>query len=1015
MPRLLVPGLALAAALALSAHGLGLAASGELRVWAVNAGWTLAGIVALGGTLAAALRVERGRVGWAWRLWAAAAGAWLAGALVRDGLTLAGVSTAPSVADGLWWLFALLGIAGLAYRSPSGLAFRLFLLDAMPIVLLATATVAIASGHGVDDHGSHWAFLALYPSLYTLLGLVALNLLVVLGRRLPNMWTLAAGFCAVAAAASAESLQALESSAVQGHWADPLWSIGLLAIAAAGFRRAAAPAAFSRLSPAGRESGLRALPPTVGILALVAMLAFVPERYHATLYWFVFAGVVFLAARFYLVRRESGRIVAELVRSQEALSRERDFTSAVVETQGSLVCVLDRHGRIVRFNRACERTTGYTFAEVRGRRVWDLLLLPEEADAVEAVFDELRAGNFPNEHENHWLTRDGDRRLIAWANTVLLDEEGSVEHVVGTGVDITESAQAEQALRESREHLHLILETAGDAFIETDSSGAITDWNRQAETTFGWPRDEVLGLSLAETIIPPHQREDHEAGVRRFLATGEGPVLGRRVELAALHRDGHEFPVELTAWPVRAKEAVRFDAFVRDISERKAAEAERERLLADERAAHADAERARADLGAQNERLRLFTETASRLTSLDLDELLQTICDGAREAIGCRYAALGVVDSEERGLERFLTSGIDQDTRARIGHTPQGKGLLGALGGSERPLRLEHIRDHPASVGFPAGHPPMDSFLGMPIHCRGETYGRLYLTDKEGGFDAEDEALVTILAAEAGVAIENARLYAESVAQRARLADQNERLLELDRMKDEFVALVSHELRTPLTSILGYLELVLEGDAGEVTEEQRQFLSVVERNSQRLLRLVGDLLLIAQIEAGKLTLQYGVADLAKLARDCVEAARPRADEKGVALVLEAGPVPALSGDRVRLAQLLDNLVSNAIKFTPEGGKVTVGLTREDGRALLAVSDTGIGIPVDEQARLFERFFRTSGATERAIQGTGLGLYISKAIAEAHGGEISLESAENVGTTFLIVLPLESAAAVGRAG
>ncbi len=226
------------------------------------------------------------------------------------------------------------------------------------------------------------------------------------------------------------------------------------------------------------------------------------------------------------------------------------------------------------------------------------------------------------------------------------------------------------------------------------------------------------------------------------------------------------------------------------------------------------------------------------------------------------------------------------------------------------------------------------------------------------------------------------------------------------------MALVSHELRTPLTSILGYLELVLEGDAGEVTEEQRQFLSVVERNSQRLLRLVGDLLLIAQIEAGKLTLERGLVDLAVLAADCVEAARPRADEKGVALVLEAGAVPALSGDRVRLAQVLDNLVSNAIKFTPGGGKVTVGLAQQNGHVLVAVSDTGIGIPVAEQGRLFERFFRTSGATQRAIQGTGLGLAITKAIAEAHGGEISVESEENVGTTVRITLP--PASSVGPA-
>jgi PAS domain S-box-containing protein len=239
------------------------------------------------------------------------------------------------------------------------------------------------------------------------------------------------------------------------------------------------------------------------------------------------------------------------------------------------------------------------------------------------------------------------------------------------------------------------------------------------------------------------------------------------------------------------------------------------------------------------------------------------------------------------------------------------------------------------------------------------------------------------------------------------LEEQNEQLRELDRLKDEFVALVSHELRTPLTSILGYLELVLEGDVGEINEEQEHFLRIIERNSGRLLRLVGDLLFVAQIEAGKIALERQDVDLAELARECVEAARPRATEKAIELVLVGDPGPAIEGDSTRLAQLLDNLVSNAIKFTPEGGRVGVTLVRANGRVLLAVSDNGMGISADEQQRLFQRFYRTEGATRQAIQGTGLGLTITKAIVEAHGGSISVESAEGEGTTFLVDLPAGS--------
>jgi signal transduction histidine kinase len=251
-----------------------------------------------------------------------------------------------------------------------------------------------------------------------------------------------------------------------------------------------------------------------------------------------------------------------------------------------------------------------------------------------------------------------------------------------------------------------------------------------------------------------------------------------------------------------------------------------------------------------------------------------------------------------------------------------------------------------------------------------------------------------------------ARTDAED-AQQA-LAEQNERLRELDRLKDEFIALVSHELRTPLTSIHGYLELLLDGGAGELDPEQQRFLTVVERNSKRLMQLVGDLLFMAQVEAGKLALDLEEVDLKQVLSECLEAAKPVADDSQIELHADLVETPSMLGDRSRLAQVLDNLISNALKFTPSSGRVSVRVSRTGGDAVVEVADTGVGIPKEEQERLFERFFRSSNATEQAIPGTGLGLTIAKAIVERHDGSIEIESAEGKGTTVRVRLPLGAA-------
>jgi signal transduction histidine kinase/CheY-like chemotaxis protein len=228
---------------------------------------------------------------------------------------------------------------------------------------------------------------------------------------------------------------------------------------------------------------------------------------------------------------------------------------------------------------------------------------------------------------------------------------------------------------------------------------------------------------------------------------------------------------------------------------------------------------------------------------------------------------------------------------------------------------------------------------------------------------------------------------------------------EVDRLKDEFVATVSHELRTPLASILGYLSYLMRGKAGGFSYDQGRYLEVIDRNAGRLLGLVNDLLFVARMDAGTVALELEPLRLDEVVADSVQTSVPLAREKGIELVVDNGVPLEVAGDRGRLAQVVENLLSNAVKFTPGGGRVTVRALVRDGRAVLEVEDSGIGIPDSERQYLFRRFFRASTATARKIQGTGLGLSIAKTIVELHAGTIAFQSREGEGTTFRVELPL----------
>jgi PAS domain S-box-containing protein len=235
------------------------------------------------------------------------------------------------------------------------------------------------------------------------------------------------------------------------------------------------------------------------------------------------------------------------------------------------------------------------------------------------------------------------------------------------------------------------------------------------------------------------------------------------------------------------------------------------------------------------------------------------------------------------------------------------------------------------------------------------------------------------------------------------LAERNELLERADRLKDDLIAVVSHDLRTPLTSIMGYLELALDDASGPpLSEERRDYLGVARRNCERLHRLVEDLLFVSRARSGRAGLECETLDVGRIVRDAVENALPTASAAGIALHSDCDRDLAADVDAHRVAEAVENLLSNALKFTPRGGRVDVRASGDDEVVTLRVVDTGVGVAEEDLEHLFDRFFRASAA--EAVPGTGLGLSIVKAIVDAHEGSVSVESVRGEGTTFTIELP-----------
>jgi two-component system, NarL family, sensor histidine kinase DevS len=375
-----------------------------------------------------------------------------------------------------------------------------------------------------------------------------------------------------------------------------------------------------------------------------------------------------------------------------------------------------------------------------------------------------------------------------------------------------------------------------------------------------------------------------------------------------------------------------------------------------------------------------------------LDRVLQEVADSAREVIGARYAALGVLNEAGTGLGLFVTSGLTPDEHARIGALPQGKGILGLLISDPKPLLLRDLSHHPQSYGFPANHPPMRSFLGVPITGRHGPIGNLYLTEKETAaeFSDEDETIAIMLAAQAAGAVENARLNEEA----QRLLGE---VRTLQQSRDRFYATINHELRNALTAVYGWSDLLIRrgSDLPRAAHE-------VYESAERTLTLLNDLLDLSRLDASRLQPIVRDADVRQIVHEAIQAVLPAASARGIRLESNASPDGGVTcrTDPGRVRQILINLLTNAVRHSPDGEAVTVELRPSDTLLRIDVVDQGEGLTADQQAVIFDAFVRGAGENER---GTGLGLTLSRQLARLLGGELKVQSAPGGGARFIVEL------------
>jgi PAS domain S-box-containing protein len=645
----------------------------------------------------------------------------------------------------------------------------------------------------------------------------------------------------------------------------------------------------------------------------------------------------------------------------------------VVESSDDAIVSKDLNGIVTSWNRAAERMFGYTAAEAIGQSI--RMIIPADRQAEEdMVLARIRTGHSITHFDTIRQRKDGTLVPISLTVSPIHDDAGQVIGASTIARDISDRAEAAVASR----RLVAIIESSDDAIVSKDLDGVITSWNPAAEQMFGYTASEAIGQSIR--MIIPADRQIEEETVLGHVRAGEAVT---HFETIRRRKDGTLIPISLTVSPIRdqAGRVIGASKIARDLSERS-------RLLA---AAREDAENTE----------KLGEVGAVVASTLERETILQKVTDIATELTHAEFGAFFYNVTDRESGDAYMLSALSGAPREAFANFPRPRAtaVFAPTFYGEGPVRLDDVTADPRYgksapyFGMPPGHLSVRSYLAVPVMgVSGVVLGGMFFGHSQiGVFTEQHERLALAVAAWAAVALENARLYADAQA--------------ANRTKDEFLAVLSHELRTPLNAIVGYSRLLRGGILPP--DKAARGLETLERNATWLTQIVEDVLDVSRIVSGKIRLDVQPVELPVIVDNAVATSQPAADAKGVRLQTIVDPrVGPVSGDPGRLQQVVWNLVSNAVKFTPRNGRVQVRLERVNSQVDIVVSDTGIGIRADFLPHVFERFRQADAGTTRKTGGLGLGLAIVRHIVEMHGGTVDASSAgEGQGATFRVRLPL----------
>jgi PAS domain S-box-containing protein len=637
--------------------------------------------------------------------------------------------------------------------------------------------------------------------------------------------------------------------------------------------------------------------------------------------------------------------------------------AAIIDTSEDTIISKTLGGIITSWNAAAEKLFGYTEAEVLGKHI-SILIPKSRLNEEDIIIGNIARGIKINHFETVRVAKDGTEIPISLSVSPVTDSKGRIIGASKIARDLSENKRSE----EKQAMLAAIVNSSDDAIVSKTLKGMITSWNKGAEAIFGYTEAEVLGKHIS--ILIPRPRLSEEEYIIGQVAQGNKVD---HFETIRLTKNGTEIPVSLSVSPIKNS---------------------RGKIIGASKIAQKQSQ----------ERLKRYADNLEMINSvnetitedLDLNKILQKVTDATTALTGARFGAFfyNFVNPNGDALMLYTTSGVPKDAFENFSMPHQSAVFKPNFRG-EGVIRIDDIaQDSNYQQNLPESIMPNSlsvvSYLAVPVISRsGSVIGGLLFGHPEAGkFTKDHEDIVISIAAQAAIGLENAKLY--------------EQVKALNEKKDEFIGMASHELKTPLTSITGYLQILqrLKGD-----ESSKSFIAKTAQQVKKLSALVSDLLDVSKVEAGKLQLSKENFDICHVIDEAIELIQHSNTTHQIFLEKNVDCL-TIFGDPQRVEQVIINLLTNAIKYSPSANRVEVSLNRTDNEVIVGVKDAGFGIPADKLINIFSRFYRVDGISP-AISGLGIGLYISHDIIERHNGKLWAESELGKGSTFWFTLPISS--------